>query len=87
MNPKTREDFDTDYQYESYLALVKASKKFRKAIVDYRESFTFTTWKGDAYILGGWLAGVFDQDRRIDAWVAIEDGYNDACEKLKETNE
>lgn len=87
MKPKTRADFETDYQYESYLALLKASEKFKKAVVTYREAFPFTTWKGDAYILGGWLAGLFDPDRWSDAWEAIEDGFNDACEKLRLTNE
>lgn len=87
MKPKTRKDFDTDCQYETYKELIKASKKFRQAVVSYRESFPFTTWKGDAYILGGWLAGLFDPDRWSDAWEAIEDGFNDACEKLRLTNE
>lgn len=87
MKQKTRADFETDYQYESYLELVKASDKFRETVIAYRESFPFATWKGDAYILGGWLAGLFEPERRVDAWVAITNGYHDACEKLKENNE
>ena len=66
----------TEYQKQCHDKAQKLGNEFVKAITDFRDSIPFADYNGDAYSLGMWIAGAFNERDREKVWESLEEGFN-----------